>query len=84
MVPNPADPPEVQRNFACAHMITTTSKVTTVTKQTQRIAWVCNRCHIWHNKPSECGVREFGGKWVTKDVITTSVSEVVSNSSIKL
>ena len=84
MVPNPADPPEVQRNFACAHMISTTSKVTTVTKQQQRIAWVCNRCHIWHNKPSECGVQEFGGKWVTKEVLVSTTRDVTSSSEIKL
>lgn len=80
MIPNPADPPEIQRNFACAHMITT--RTTTYAKEKRRIAWVCNRCHIFHNNPSECGVAEFGGKWVTKEV--TVVVESISSGSINI
>lgn len=69
MVPNPADPPEIQRNFACAHRVTihTTSQV----KEKVRVAWVCNKCHVFHANPSECCVAEFGGKWVTKEVTRT-------------
>lgn len=84
MVPNPADPPEVQRNFACAHKITTVSRVTEVQTRRERVAWVCNRCHIWHDNPSDCGVREFGGKWVYKDVHVSVSREVISSSEIKL
>lgn len=80
MVPDPADPPEVQRNFACAHMITV--KSTTYTKQKSVVAWVCNRCHVWHNNPSECAVAEFGGKWVTKDVLVKT--ETTSTGSVNL
>jgi len=80
MVPDPADPPEIQRNFACAHMITT--RVTVYTKEKQRMAWVCNKCHIWHSNPSECGVREFGGKWVTKEVMVAH--ETTGTSTINI
>lgn len=80
MVPNPADPPEIQRNFACAHIITTRRR--SYTTQKQRIAWVCNRCHIWHSNPSECGVAEFGGKWVTKDVVVET--ETTSQGTVNL
>lgn len=80
MIPDPADPPEIQRNFACAHMITT--RTTTYRKEKQRIAWVCNRCHIFHNNPSECGVAEFGGKWVTKEI--TVAVESSSTGSVNI
>lgn len=80
MVPDPAAPPEVKRNFACARMITTRS--TTTTKELARVAWVCNRCHVWHNNPSECCVAEYGGKWVTKEV--TKTVESISTKSVNL
>lgn len=75
MVPPASAPPEVKRNFACAHKIT----ISTVKKVREPIAWVCNECHIWHNNPSECGVREYGGKWVYQDkyvgdITTTSIN----------
>lgn len=66
MIPDPAAPPEIQRNEACAHIIITRSK--TMRKEKQRVGWVCNRCNIFHNNPGECSVAEFGGKWITKEV----------------
>lgn len=84
MVPNPADPPEIQRNFACAHMITTLSTTTETTVRRERVAWICNKCQIRHNNPSECGVREFGGKWVTRDVIETRTVQTTSSGSINI
>lgn len=80
MIPDPAQPPEMQRNEACAHMIITRSKTTR--KEKTRIGWVCNRCHIFHNNPSECGVAEFGGKWITKDI--TVVVETTSTGTVNL
>lgn len=69
MVP-PADAPaEIKRNFACAHRITT--RVTETTVERERVCWICNRCHVRHNNPSECCVAEYGGKWVTKEVLRT-------------
>ena len=69
MIPPAGAPPEVKRNFACAHKIS----VITKTKSKERVAWVCNKCHIWHNNPSECGVKEYGGKWVYKDIVKESI-----------
>lgn len=66
MIPDPADPPEIQRNYVCAHMIT--FRATAYTTRKQRVGWVCNKCHVLHNNPSECCVAEFGGQWLTKDV----------------
>lgn len=28
------------------------------------MGWECNQCHVLHNNPSECAVREFGGRWI--------------------
>lgn len=80
MIPDPADPPEIQRNYACAHKITT--RVTVYTKEKRRVAWVCNKCHIWHTNPSECAVAEFGGKWVSKEV--TVESEATGTATINI
>lgn len=68
MVPDPTAPPEMQRNFACAHMVTVVSRK--LKKEISRVAWVCNRCQIWHNNPSDCGVREYGGRWVARETVT--------------
>ncbi|MDO4319628.1 MAG: zinc ribbon domain-containing protein [Bacteroidales bacterium] len=80
MIPDPALPPEIRRNEACAHMIITRSKTTRVEKT--RVGWVCNRCHIFHNNPSECGVAEFGGKWITKEF--TVETETISTGTVNL
>ncbi len=82
MIPDPNDPPEIQRNFACAHMIKTYGKTTTQIKVRQRVAWICNECHVRHNNPSECGVAEFGGKWVYEDKIITTTTETISSGTI--
>lgn len=84
MVPDPSDPPEIQRNFACAHKVTLLTTTTETRKKIERIAWVCNRCHIWHNNPSECGVAEFGGKWVTKELSYTVTRESSTDTTINL
>lgn len=70
MVPNPADPPEIQRNFACAHKVTI--RATTYVKEKKRIGWICNQCHVFHNNPSECCVAEYGGKWITKEILVAT------------
>ena len=71
MVPPAGAPPEMKRNYACAHKVTIKTKVLVE----ERVAWVCNQCQIWHNNPSECGVREYGGKWMYKKVERDSFSE---------
>ncbi len=80
MIPDPADPPEIQRNFACAHMIMTKSLVTR--KQKVRTGWVCNKCHVFHPSPADCAVAQFGGKWVMEDRLVTT--EAYCSSTINL
>lgn len=75
MIPPVDAPPEIKRNFACARKITVETEVRTQ----ERVAWVCNKCQIWHNNPSECGVREFGGKWVFGDVVKKGFGEATIN-----
>lgn len=71
MVPDPAAPPQVKRDYVCARMVTTVS----TTKRTRQIrtGWVCNRCNVWHKVPSECAFEEYGGVWQT-DTITETIS----------
>lgn len=59
MIPPAGSPPEIKRNFACAH------KVTVRVRNVERVpvAWVCNKCGVWHKSPAECCVAEFGGQW---------------------
>jgi len=80
MVPDEAAPPEIKRNFACARMITTHSTVTK--KEVSRVAWVCNRCHVRHNNPSECSVAEYGGKWEVSEIYRTY--HITSTHSINI
>lgn len=65
MLPDPADPPEMQRNFLSACLVETFT--TTVTKEKQCVGWVCNFCGCHHSKPSECCRPELGGKWLYKE-----------------
>lgn len=67
MTPPVDAPPEVKRNFACARKISFLTKHKTKTL----VAWVCNKCHVRHNQPSECCFEEFGGKWISEDIYQT-------------
>lgn len=66
MVPPAGCTPQEQRNYATARKVAIMETV----KTEVTLGWVCNRCHILHNDPSECGVREFGGKWTTETIVT--------------
>lgn len=35
----------------------------------ETVGWECNKCHVIHNSPEDCAVREFGGVWITCDRI---------------
>lgn len=35
----------------------------------EAVGWECNKCHVIHNSPEDCAVREFGGVWITCDRI---------------
>ena len=84
LIPDPADPPEIQRNFACAAMVTILTTTTTVTKERKRVAWVCNKCNIRHTSPSDCGVREFGGNWIYEDITKVKKTTTASTHSVNL
>ncbi|MGM9873137.1 MAG: zinc ribbon domain-containing protein [Muribaculaceae bacterium] len=83
IVPDPNDPPEIKRNIACAVKYNLRYTTTTVTK-VPRMYWVCNECHIKHNNPSECGVREYGGNWITHHITTITTTEHNVNGSVNL
>ena len=68
MLPPAGMTPQEQRNYYTAR------KVAVMEVMEERwygipvqrtMGWECNRCHVLHGNPSECAVREFGGKWVT-------------------
>lgn len=84
MIPDPSDPPEIKRNFACARQIRTRSTYSVQKKETLRLGWVCNMCNILHNNPSECCVAEYGGKWITKDIVTTTTHTEDSTKMVNL
>ena len=68
MLPPAGATPQEQRNYYTAR------KVAVMEVMEERwygvahevpLGWICNRCQVLHNNPSECAVREFGGRWVT-------------------
>ena len=65
LIPDPADPPEIQRAFLTASKVAVMETVTR--KELVRIGWVCNLCGFTHNQPSECARPELGGKWVSEE-----------------
>ncbi len=62
LIPDPADPPEIQRAFLTASKVAVMETVTR--KETVKIGWVCNLCGFTHHQPSECARPELGGKWI--------------------
>lgn len=68
MLPPAGMTPQEQRNYHTARkvaMMEVTEHRWYAIEVQKRMGWECNRCHVLHNDPSECCVREFGGKWVT-------------------
>ena len=67
MVPPAGSTPQEQRNYYTARKVAVTEVIEEnwygVVVNTGMF-WECNRCHVLHNNPSECGVREFGGNWI--------------------
>ena len=83
MVPPAGSTPQEQRNYSTARKVAvmeTYKEMVQVnyTEQEDRLGWVCNECQIFHRCPEECGVREYGGHWVTRtvDVWKTKTEEV--------
>ena len=60
MIPDPAEPVELQRNYLSARKMPVYS--TKVVRSRQ--GWVCNFCGCTHSQPSECTRPELGGKWI--------------------
>ena len=83
MVPPAGSTPQEQRNYSTARKIAVMEtykekEMVTRTFKEDRLGWICNKCQIFHRGPQECGVRQYGGHWVTRtiDVTQTSLEEV--------
>ena len=77
MLPPAGMTPQEQRNYYTARKV---AVMETIEESWYEVTvsvgmyWECNKCHVKHNNPSECYVREFGGKWI-QDKITRVVPE---------
>ena len=80
MLPDPSEPPEIQRNFLCACLVETFTN--TISKERKCMGWVCNYCGCHHHQPSDCCRPELGGKWLYKDVET--VTQIKHNITVYL
>lgn len=68
MLPPAGSTPQEQRNFYTARKVAVMEIVEEKwygIPVDKTMGWVCNRCQVLHRNPSECAVREFGGKWIT-------------------
>lgn len=74
MIPDPSDPPAIQRNNLCAFKYAYETTSTKVVVKDSRFGWDCNYCHFLHQQPSECAYPQLGGTWMTK-TITETVTE---------
>jgi putative virion core protein (lumpy skin disease virus) len=70
LIPDPLDPPEVQRDFICATKVVAYEHINSTERV--KIGWKCDYCGLMLSTPSACGENEFGGHWVyeDKEVIT--------------
>jgi len=73
MMPPSGSTPQEEFNYFSAVKVAVeaTRKVTRKIVQRVPTGWVCNRCHVHHNHPSECCVKEFGGRWIYKKITVT-------------
>ena len=68
MLPPAGMTPQEQRNYATARkvaMMEVMEERWYGIPVTKTMGWECNECHVLHRDPSECAVREYGGKWIT-------------------
>lgn len=59
--------PQEQRNYYTARKVAVMEVIEHTwygIKKEDVMCWECNRCHVLHNNPQNCAVREFGGKWI--------------------
>ncbi len=80
MLPDPNDPPEIQRNFLCACKFATYSMVKS--KKKEPVGWICNLCGCYHSQPSECARPELGGKWVYQEI--EIINKIINSSTVYL
>lgn len=77
MLPPAGMTPQEQRNYHTARKVAVTEIIEEswyeITVSVD-MYWECNRCHVRHKNPSDCSVREFGGKWI-QDKVTKVVPE---------
>lgn len=69
MLPPAGSTPQEQRNYFTARKVAVTELIEEkwyTVKVKSIMGWECNRCHVVHSDPSQCCVREFGGKWITR------------------
>lgn len=72
MVPPAGSTPQEQRNYYSARRISVIQK----TRSDNPVAWVCNYCGCWHNKPSECCEPWHGGTWIYEEKTVTISKEL--------
>lgn len=72
MVPPAGSTPQEQRNYYSARKIPVLKKV----RSRNPVAWVCNFCGCWHNKPSECCEPWHGGTWIFEEKTITEFKEL--------
>lgn len=72
MVPPAGSTPQEQRNYYSARRISVMQKV----RSSNPVAWVCNYCGCWHNKPSECCEPWHGGTWIYEEKTVTVTKEL--------
>ena len=68
MLPPAGMTPQEQRNYATARkvaMMEVMEERWYGIPVTKTMGWECNECHVLHRDPSECAVKEYGGKWIT-------------------
>lgn len=80
LIPDPADPPEIQRGFMCACKVVALEKIKR--KETVGVWWVCNYCGCSHRQPSECTRPELGGKWKTEEIEVVSFNQTENTTYI--
>lgn len=77
LLPDPQDPPEIQRNFLCACKQEVCSFERKKVRET--VGWVCNVCGCLHQEPSQCIKPELGGRWIYQDKeVITRASRMVT------
>lgn len=77
MLPPAGSTPQEQRNYYTARkvaMMEVIEKTWYGIIRDDVMCWECNKCHVLHDNPNQCAVREFGGKWI-KCVRTDIVPE---------